>query len=282
MFTMTSRSWMFASLAGSLFAAAHLHAQAGPPYLTDDPDPVELHHFEMYAFSLSDSSQHAGTSWQAPSYEMNFGIAPRIQFHFVLPIGSFYAPDGTRSFAVGDTELGLKAKLLSESKYIPETGLFPFLELPTGSVSKGLGVGKTWYRVPVWFKKGFEDDKWTEYLGGGEAIVPQTGYDNYPFAGFLSQHKFTEKLVLGVELFGHGAEGDRTVAGDRAILMNGGGYYAFGDHFQLLFAGGHSVVWAPETYTYLAAYWTWPKSKDDDKDKSEEGHAESLFHAMSR
>jgi hypothetical protein len=279
MLAMRPTSLRFVALAGLLLACSAARAQAGPPYQTDDPDPVAYHHFEMYAFSLSDSSQHAGTEWQGPSYEMNFGLAPRAQFHFVMPIVNFFAPDGTASHGIGDTELGLKLKLLPESRLIPETGIFPFVELPTGSVAKGIGVGRTWYRVPVWFKKGFQDDKWTEYLGGGEAVVPQTGYGNYPFAGFLSQHKFTDKLVLGVELFGHGAEGQRDVAGDRAILADFGGYYAFGDHFQLLFAGGHSVVWAPETYTYLAAYWTWPRSQDEGK-AGNEGHTENLFRAF--
>ncbi|SEF49166.1 Putative MetA-pathway of phenol degradation [Bryocella elongata] len=280
MFRMSSILARLLCLVGTLLACSQAHAQAGPPYQTDDPDPVDYHHFEMYAFSLSDSSQHAGTTLLAPSYEMNFGIAPRTQFHFVLPFVNAFNPDGTVTHGVGDIELGVKLKLLPESKLIPETGIFPFVELPTGDASRGLGVGKTWYRVPVWFKKGFQDDKWTEYLGGGEAIVPQTGYYNYPFAGFLSQHKFTEKLVLGVELFGHGAEGRPDVAGDRAILADFGGYYAFGDHFQLLFAGGHSVVWAPETYTYLAAYWTWPKAKEDDKSGKEEASGENLFRAF--
>ena len=31
-------------------------AFAGPPFQTDDPDPVDYRHFEMYAFELSDST----------------------------------------------------------------------------------------------------------------------------------------------------------------------------------------------------------------------------------
>jgi hypothetical protein len=252
--------------------AQYAHAQAGPPYQVDDPDPVPYRHFEAYIFSLSDSARTVGTSWQGPgSYEMNYGAAPRLQLHFVLPFVYYYAPNQPATYGFGDTELGAKIKLFDETKFFPETGIFPFVELPSGDASKGLGVGKTWYRVPLWLKKGFNGDKWSVYAGGGETIVPQTGYRNFPFAGALFQHKCTDKLVLGLEFYGHGYEGVPGTAPDRALIADFGGYYAFSEHFQFLFAGGHSIVWSPETYTYLAAYWTWGKGpqnndKDDDKD----------------
>jgi hypothetical protein len=261
----------FVAIAGSIlpFALfpAFAHAQAGPPYQVDDPDPVPYRHFEAYIFSLSDSARTVGTAWQGPpSYEMNYGAAPRLQLHFVTPFVNSFAPDGTVTHGFGDTELGAKIKLSDETKFFPETGIFPFFELPSGDASKGLGVGKTWYRIPLWLKKSFADDKWSIYAGGGETIVPQDGYRDFPFAGALFQHKFTDKLVLGLEFFGHGYEGDPGTAPDRSLLADFGGYYAFNEHFQFLFAGGHSIVWTPETYTYLAAYWTWGKGPEDNKD----------------
>jgi hypothetical protein len=41
------------SLAVAAFVAALLPgpASAGPPYTTDDPEPVELHHWEVYLAS---------------------------------------------------------------------------------------------------------------------------------------------------------------------------------------------------------------------------------------
>jgi hypothetical protein len=267
----------------SLASACPAHGQAGPPYQVDDPDPVPYRHFEAYIFSLSDGARTVGTAWEAPgSYEMNYGAAPRLQLHFVLPFTNFFAPDGSVTHGVGDTELGAKVKLLDESKYIPETGIFPFVELPSGDASRGLGVGKTWYRIPLWLKKGFAGDKWDVYAGGGETIVPQTGYRDFPFAGALLQHKFTEKLVLGLELYGHGYEGEPGIAANRALLADFGGYYAFTEHFQFLFAGGHSVLWTPETYTYLAAYWTWGKGPEDSKKDAKPDSGEKLFRSVMR
>jgi len=246
----------------SLLAAPAMHAQAGPPYQTDDPDPVPYRHFEMYAFSLSDTTQNAGTSWAAPSYEVNYGAAKNLQLHLVIPVVNNFAPGSSATHGIGDIEFGAKYKLFDETAHRPEIGVFPFVEFPSGDASRGLGVGKTWYRVPVWIKKGF-GEKWSGYLGGGETFVPAEGFQNFPFAGLLAQRKFGEKLVLGLELYGHGAQTPMPGGIDRATLADFGGYYSFTSHFQLLFAAGHSIFWAPETYTYLAAYWTW--GKDDDK-----------------
>ena len=44
-------------------------------------------------------------------------------------------------------------------------GTFTMFEIPTGSAARGLGVGKTWYKVPLWVQKSF--GPWTTYGGGG-------------------------------------------------------------------------------------------------------------------
>jgi len=234
-------------------------AQAGPPYLTDDPAPVPLHHFEAYAFELSDGTPAAGTAFAGPSFEMNWGAAPNLQLHLVIPFVNVYTSGAPTQHGFGDIELGAKYKLLDETKHRPEIGVFPFIELPAGDASRGLGVGSTWYRVPVWLKKGFGN--WGIYGGGGEVFEHGNDYENYPFVAGLLQRKLSDKLSLGGEFFGHGEELAGSQGIPRSILANFGGFYSFTPHFQLLFAAGHSIAWNPETYTYLAAYWTWGKDK---------------------
>jgi hypothetical protein len=265
----------------TLTTAAH----AGPPFQTDDPDPVEYHHFEMYAFSLSDSTgkNAGGTVLEIPAYEVNYGVIPNVQLHLVLPPSAVFLPSengssGPTNYGYGDTELGAKIRFLKETKHSPEIGIFPFFELPTGNADRSLGVGKTWYRIPLWLQKswGPNGHQWTTYGGGGAAIVPQDGYANYPFAGWLLQRQLSEKFTLGGELFGHGAEGPAALSTRSSTLLDLGGIYEFRKFsqldggFDLLFAAGRSIHGQPETYTYLALYWTWgPKddaSKSPDKD----------------
>jgi hypothetical protein len=237
-------------------------AFAGPPFQTDDPEPVDYRHFEMYAFTLSDSTGHnaGGTVLTAPAYEVNYGAAPNLQLHLVIPFTTVFQPMGNpTNFGLSDTELGFKYRFVPESKRVPQVGIFPFFELPSGNADRALGVGKTWYRIPVWLQKswGEEDHKWTTYGGGGYTIVPQDGYTNFPFAGWLIQRDISKKLMLGTELFGHGAEGDAATSSRSSTMLDLGGTYEFKEGFDLLFCGGRSVHGQPESYAYLALYWTW-------------------------
>jgi hypothetical protein len=247
---------------------------AGPPFQTDDPEPVDYRHFEMYAFELSDGTTAGGTTLSAPAYEVNYGVVPNVQLHLILPLNTAFAPDGPNQHGVGDTEFGIKLRFVKESKNFPQIGIFPFFEFPSGNADKGLGVGKTWYRVPLWLQKswGPDDRQWTSYGGGGYTIVPQEDAVNFPFAGWLVQRQLSKKVTLGAELFGHGPQTPDTTRS--STLLDLGGIYEFKDGFDLLFCAGKSIYGQPETYTYLSLYWTWgPKDAADagDKDKSAAG-----------
>ena len=233
-------------------------AMAGPPFQTDDPDPVPFQHFEMYAFGLSDSTTTGGTTLALPSYELNYGVAPNVQLHVVVPVVASLPPNGdARHYGIGDTELGAKIRFVKETKRLPEVGIFPFVELPSGSAAKGLGVGATWYRLPLWIQKSW--GPWTSYGGGGETLVPVEGSRNFPFAGLLVQRQMGKKLTLGSELFGHGAT---SADSGSSTMWDAGGFYEMKEGLDLLFAGGHSIAGQAETYAYLALYWTWgPKGK---------------------
>jgi hypothetical protein len=261
-------------------------AFAGPPFQTDDPDPVDYRHFEMYAFELSDSTgKNAGGSvLNVPSYEVNYGVVPNVQLHLVLPVGAVFIPGGPTYYGLGDTELGAKIRFVKETKHVPEVGIFPFFELPTGDAAKTLGVGGMWYRMPLWLQKswGSEDHQWTSYGGGGEIVVSAAGYGNgykdFPFSGLLVQRQMNKKIALGAELFGHGAEGEAAISTRAATLLDLGGIYEFHDGFDLLFAAGRSIYGQPETYTYLSLYWTWnsgPKQADDKDSGGQDTSAKS-------
>ena len=269
----------------ALATAAH----AGPPFQTDDPDPVEYHHFEMYAFELSDSTgkNAGGTVLEIPAFEVNYGAAPGLQLHLVTPPQAIFQPmGGPTDYGIGDTEVGAKYRLFKETKHSPEIGIFPFFEFPSGNAAKGLGVGKTWYRMPLWIQKSWGPDnaQWTSYGGAGAAVVPQDGYTNYPFAGWLVQRQLNQKWTLGAELFGHGAEGPAALSTRASTMLDLGGIYEFRKFdeggFDLLFAAGRSIYGQPETYTYLALYWTWGPN-DVDKDKSGPATGSKMLNALS-
>jgi hypothetical protein len=174
-----------------------------------------------------------------------------------------YLPGGTgpSEFGLTDVETGIKWAWIKETKHFPQIGTFTMFELPTGSYSKGLGVGKVWYKVPLWFQKNI--GPWTLDGGAGETIVPQTQYRNFPYGGFLVKGDIVHnKLELGAEVFSHGAEGYATPQIRGSTMIDVGGYYHFKNpHHQFLFAYGHSVAGLTENYAYIGLYWTWGKDR---------------------
>jgi len=253
-FTLTTLAVLtaLATLAGAVLPQV---ASAGPPFQTDDPVPVDLHHYEFYVFAGSDSTS-GEIDPAGPAFEFNWGALPNTQIHVVLSFGAVLPSDGPSSYGLLDTELGVKYRLIGETKYLPEVGTFPMIEVPTGSYSRGLGVGKTHYKLPIWVQKDF--GPWTTYGGGGYQIVPREGFRNFPYAGWLLQRDVGEKLTLGGELWYHGPEGAATPIDHSVTMFDFGGYYYFRKPaFQLLFTLGHTIAGQSETYAYLGLYWTW-------------------------
>jgi hypothetical protein len=251
-------------------AASRLWAQ-GPPYQTDDPVPVDLHHYEFYIFGGVDGTPVALAS-AGPAFEFNWGAIPRVQLHAILPWGTsaplnnpVYLPGGAGpdAFGLTDMELGVKIAFIREGKHMPQIGSFTMFEMPTGNSDKGLGVGKVWYKLPLWLQK--NSGKWLFDGGGGYQVVPQTGYRNFPYTGWLVKRGLSERLELGAELFAHGGEGIAAPQTEASAMVDMGGYYHFKKHpgEQFLFCYGHSVAGQTENYTYLGMYWTW--GKDDKK-----------------
>jgi len=188
-------SWSLISVMMSLLGGTAL---AGPPFRTDDPIPVPYLHGELYLFSTG-TVDATGTSGVGPAIEFNYGIFPDTQFHIVFPL-AFDAPKGETSYAgYGDTEIGIKYRFVEQSQYIPDIGVFPLAEAPTGDDSKGLGNGKAQFYLPLWLQK--DVGNWTVYGGAGYWINPGVGNRNWNFSGVLVQYNFSGSFFLGAELF---------------------------------------------------------------------------------
>src|SRR3974390_3618456 len=69
-------------------------ASAGPPFRTDDPEPVEYQHWEYYTFTAG-THVDGDTGGVAPGMEFNSGVIPDGQFHLIVTGGTFDSP--TRS-----------------------------------------------------------------------------------------------------------------------------------------------------------------------------------------
>ena len=168
-------------------------AWAGPPFTTDDPEPVEYQHWEVYLASqvAHDKDGWSGTS---PHLEVNYGVLPNVQLHLIAPV-SFVAPSHEPSrFGYGETELGVKYRFFEETDYFPQIGTFPLIEVPTGDRKRGLGNGHEQIFLPLWLQKSFEP--WTTYGGAGYWINPGNENRNWWYVGWLLQRELTSGFTL--------------------------------------------------------------------------------------
>jgi hypothetical protein len=226
-------------------------ALAGPPFLTDDPEPVEFKHWEAYLFSSGDHISD-GLSVQGPAVEVNAGALPNLQIHFTLPLAINLPDSGAGTSGLGDGEVGFKYRFLQETAQRPQIGCFPIVTFPSGNANHGLGNGMVWARLPLWLQKSW--GPWTSYGGGGYAINSAPGMRNHAFGGWLLQRDLTKWLTLGGEGFAQGAD---SISSRSTTIGNLGGILKASEHFNLLFSAGHSLWGAPHTVAYLGLYWTW-------------------------
>jgi Putative MetA-pathway of phenol degradation len=233
-----------------LLALASTSAFAGPPFQTDDPEPVAFRHYEAYGFSIVDHGS-GSTFSQLPAFEFNYGAAPNLQLHIIVP-GAYVTPQA--AYGIGDIELGAKYRFVPEGKLRPQIGTFAMVELPSGNSQRGLGNGLLWARLPIWMQKSF--GKWTTYGGAGYQINHAPGMKDSLFAGWLVQRELSKKWTLGAEVY----HSESVAAGSRqTTFVDSGGYYNFKDNLSLLFMVGHTMTGERHTVGYLGLYYTWGK-----------------------
>ncbi|MEO7198665.1 MAG: hypothetical protein ABIY56_00435 [Dokdonella sp.] len=224
---------------------------AGPPFLTDDPTPVDFGHNEFYVFGTLDRA-FGSSAIASPAIEYNRGILPRTQFHIVVPLAWNVPAQGGTASGIGDVELGIKYRFLDSTDDSLQLGMFPIAEFATGSARRGLGNGRTWYRFPLWIQKSV--GAWTFNGGAGVIINPAAGMKNATSGGLLAQYTFSPRWTLGAEVF---RQNELAVDQPSYTVFNAGGYLNFSQKFSLLFSAGASVAGARHTVGYLGLYWTW-------------------------
>jgi hypothetical protein len=240
----------------ALWGTSVAPAFAGPPFRTDDPQPVDFRHWEAYFFSTLDKTRD-GRATQFPALEFNWGAVPNVQLHLIVPVASSRPPGGPTWFGAGDVEFGVKYRFIQEEGKRPQIGIFPQLELPTGNVGRGLGNGRLWAHLPLWAQKNW--GPWTSYGGGGWVVNRAPGMRSHALGGWLLQRDLGKRLTLGGELYSEGAS---SIGARCSTLLDFGGYYNLSSHFSLLFSAGRDISGGPHTVAYLGLYWTWGGGAD--------------------
>lgn len=216
-----------------LFIISIFTIDAGPPFNTDDPEPVEYKHWEFYISSIS-SLESKNLTGTLPHFEINYGLVPDVQIHIIAPLNYSFLSSGAFKYGYSTTELGIKYRFIHETENMPQVGTFPIIEVPTIKSSNFDGYMKIY--IPLWLQKSYGD--FSTYGGGGYWINRNSESKNQLFIGWQAQYSFSELMSLGGEVFYLSPE----VAGTKStIAINLGGFLNFSEKIHLLFSIGKGL-----------------------------------------
>jgi hypothetical protein len=221
-------------LAGLLCAPLLAFAQAGPPFLTNDPGTPGNANWEINVASAQ-SIGRGGAAYQVPQIDLNYGLGERIQLTYEIPYVIQTSTESRRQTGWSNAFPGIKWRFFDEGEGGWQLSLFPQLEAnaPTSSLQKGIAAYGSRFLLPLEVTKrvGPVD---VDFEAG--YYFPKHGESERIF-GMVVGRSVTERFDVGVELYN-----DRATGGSpNETTLDLGGRYQLSRGFIALFMAGRSI-----------------------------------------
>jgi hypothetical protein len=203
-------------------------AVAGPPYVSDDPEPTDYRHWEIYLFATADARE--GETAADAGIDLNYGAARDLQLTAVLPV-SYERSGGRTRIGTGDVELAAKYKFVHQNGALPDLAFFPRIFVPTAGA--GLGSERVRLLLPLWAQRDF--GRFALFGGGGYQLNPGPGNRDYWLTGIGLTRAVTKKLTVGGEIYHRGPD---AVGGKPFTGVNAGLAYKVKGPYSFLLSVG--------------------------------------------
>ena len=216
-------------------------ALAGPPFVTDDPEPTELGHFEMYLFSEGVHTQ-GDQEATLPGFELNYGAAKDLELSFSANEDHRDPRGEPSAWHYGSTELAVDWRFIHEDEqgWLPQVSIYPSIDIPSN------GHDSEKY-LPILLGKGF--GKWEIFGGGGPQWNPGADGKDSWFAGVGVLRQVTDHLQLGGEVFRQTAQAKDD---KNETSFNLGSIYDFNETWHIVGSAGRGLknITATNTFSY--------------------------------
>ena len=207
-------------------------AFAGPPYLTDDPQPTDLGKYEIYLFAGGSSAMDG--SGGAGGIDFNYGAASDLQLTAVLPLAWDNPNGGPAAASLGNIELAAKYKFLHQEDFGVDVAFFPRVFLPAGSAA--VGERHVSLLLPLWIGRSW--GAWSTFGGGGCTLNHGGGSQNFCRLGWTVTDQIAPRLQIGVEVYHQTAD---SIGGRASTGVGLGAVYDLNENFHLLASLGRGV-----------------------------------------
>ncbi len=209
-------------------------AQAGPPFLTNDPGTPGNGNWEINLASAQSISRGAA-SYQVPQIDLNFGLGDRIQLTYEVPY-VIESPSGQpHQSGWSNAFPGIKWRFLDQGEGGWQASIFPQLETNglASAQRKDIAVAGPRWLLPLEVTKrlgpldvDFEAGYYPTEHGVHERIL-----------GLVAGRSLSERLDLAVELYKDHATG----APPNETTLDLGGRFKLTRGFIALFMAGRGV-----------------------------------------
>jgi Putative MetA-pathway of phenol degradation len=221
-------------------------SRAGPPYVSDDPQPTDYRHYEIYAFTEGVRTDEATSG--ASGIDFNYGAGPDLQLTLVAPLPYERPRDAPSASGFGSIELAAKYRFVHQGSSGWDVAVFPRLFLP--SASSAVDQRHASLLLPLWLERDWAG--WSTFGGGGCAINHGGNSRNYCLASWALAYQVLPDLQLGAELVYQSPD----TRGESGSFSTGAGVrYDLGKTYHLLaYAGpGLSNPGATDRYSWYAS-----------------------------
>jgi len=217
----------------SLLGAVTARAQAGPPFLTNDPGTPGNANWEINLGSMQGIARSA-SSYQIPQIDLNFGLGDRIQLTYEVPYVLQTSAGQPLESGWSNGYPGLKWRFLDQGEGGWQMSTFPQVETAASlpARQKGIGVAGPRYLLPFEVTKkvgsidlDFEAGYYVAGHGPKERIL-----------GLVAGRSVTERLELDAELYD-----DRAYDTFHSTSLDLGGRYKLRRGVIALFMAGRSI-----------------------------------------
>jgi len=229
-------------------------AYAGPPLLTDDPEPTEQGHWEI---NLATTATLRGHTWtdNLPLLDASYGLLDAVEVSFDLP---FVLGDGAGHGShggIGDADIGTKWRFMKQDKDGITAAIGPDFAFNVSSSAAHHGlVPKGWgLLVPLEVER---------ELGGGNTVFGEFGYrwneygGNGLSGGVAMEHEFSKTFSLMGEMHLESGPAFR----NSELVANAGFLWKTSEHTALLGSIGRGLTEGsqpmPKVLGYLAVQFT--------------------------
>jgi hypothetical protein len=213
-------------------------AFAGPPYATDDAEPTDTGHFEIYAFGAGTATRDGRDG--ETGIDFNYGGAEDLQLTAVVPL-AYETPRHQGTVAgIGNIELAAKYRFLHQDDFGWDVAVFPRVFLPSLSAHTGDRHGS--FLLPLWAEKDW--GAWSTFGGGGCALNNGGSSKDYCLAGWVLTRQVLPALSIGTEIYHQTTD---TRGGKASTGLGLGATYDFSENYHLMASYGPGIQNAAQT-----------------------------------